>query len=67
MAIPTRTKLLGAAARHHRRRLACLEHCKDETALLGAAIRAARDAGFSLAEIGEAIGLSRQRVHELSG
>jgi DNA-binding transcriptional MerR regulator len=39
---------------------------RDARLELTAAIQAARVAGFTLAQIGEALGLTRQRVEQLS-
>ena len=57
------TPALKAAQRAHRRARASAARASEDTEAMKAAVRAARDAGHSLEEIGKALGVTKQRIH----
>lgn len=59
------TPELRAALRAHKRAEASAARASADQDARKAAIRAARDAGHNLEEIGQALGLSRQRIHRI--
>lgn len=59
------TPELQAAKRAHRKAHVSMVRAADDVVAMKAAVRAARDAGHSLAEIGKALGVSKQRIHSM--
>jgi DNA-directed RNA polymerase specialized sigma24 family protein len=59
-------ELLRNVSRKVKRREKAAERMRQASEEVRSEIRAARAAGFSLSEIAEVAGVSRQRIHELS-
>jgi DNA-directed RNA polymerase sigma subunit (sigma70/sigma32) len=61
------TTELRAAQQAHRKAHRSQVKAADDVLAMKAAVRAARDAGHSLDEIGKALGVSKQRIHTMLG